>query len=760
MNVAPKGVLSLNFLRSAYPFQIQPTISIPDHSINAQMGNAVELDGVVPDPIAGGLYAQPQFIPHNQVFADASLIDNDAYVDGDLPTWTWDDDSTFDGVGQCFLAKHWGHQTIDFVWNSGSSPASTDLHLHRVIEDEEDYLQGFIAVISRSVYNKLPSGSNAYYDVRWVIDGDHYSVRVDGGGFAQFRTSPDGSTWKIVAANLKTSLSTMQTMGGSTPQEGQGQIPIEVLLLNGCLQVKFGGQTVPLQYRIRGLLTPAITEVQIDARCWTQIRAELHPLYFATDASMRSNPIGLGFNPDSSTPPRYRITGIRGVVTRESGVPWNVDFPTGASVTVTRVGAIEDSEQQYDLELINPTDFTYNGQDFSKRTVVVVRVTIHVDGIWDVVPADPANVRPIGITETTTFHPGPLTIRQTLDFELQNLSGAWSGQAGNIAVQLQLGYANPSTAYFPRFTGMCGNYEYDRPATNRARISFHCTDLLTMLEEQTDWTPPLMDGWNHYYAIAHLAQYAGISLDQMAFAALVPEDPFSSAGADPAPYFLPLGDGMRPWTPRNREMNVLALMDYIRKASSYMLFFDAQGFLRYEPWIPPELAPQKRLFTEGTTGISGEGLTEYFRMTLRSSVDDVRNVIVLLGIDAFDPRWSLLIEKREDTASIFAAPGFEPKNYIGYRKPFVWTDARFADPDFAAEAADRLYQILRIPGLDLTFECWMQPDLYPMEVIYIEEPTSGATGVPFYILSITNHWSYDDSGKQTIRSTIRGRFLL
>lgn len=762
MVLEPIGQLLLAPLRSAYPFQLQPTISLPDFLVNTIGGNAVSLVNMVADPVIAGVHAQPVLVPHNQRIASGGGItprDNNAYLDSGMPDWLWDSTSSVSGSTvscQCFRGRFFGQQNLSFAWNDSTSPTGATFNLKRTLSasNPDDRIMGFTVFISRTVFNRVPSGGTASYEFQWEVQTTLYSVLVSTAAGIVFRRSTDGGvTWKNITSNLKGGGNPATLLGNSSPEN---PLVFQVILMNGMMQIRLGALSVPYPYKV-GILATRISKVNVLANTFTQCGVDVYPLYWSTVSQLRSNPLALGFNPDASTPPYYYVAGSNGVTRVSSGG----SIPNGtSSISVTRVGLVTDAEQSYDLQITNHSDLTYNTVNYSKTTAWVNRVVIHVDGRWAAAASAPAAAIPKWIRESTRFDPNGLTIRQHIQFGLDNFYGQWGGQAGNIAVQLNLGYAAPPAGIFPRFTGMCGNYTFERPSTQAGTVTFECCDLLQMLEDQILFAPPLMDGWNHYYAMAYLAQLAGISLSQMAFAALVPSNPFAAAPGDPTPYFLPLGDGMRPWTPRDRENSVLALSNYIRKPAGFLLFFDAQGFLRYEPWIPPSLAPQVKLFTEGPTGTDGENLTEYFHMTLRSSIDDVRNQVLLIGINPYDARWSLLIAKREDTQSIYAAPGSEPKNYVGYKKPFVWTDARFADPAFASDSATRIFQMLRIPGLEVTFETWMQPQIYVMDVVYINEHKSGVSGVPFYVMGTDVDWSYQGDGKPRFRTTISGRFLL
>lgn len=756
------GQLTLENFRTAYPFQTQPTIQIPDITMLAALGNSVDQQNFVADQAAGCGYAQPVWVPHDQRLSAGTVKDNDAYISTDQPDWIWDNAGTSWHAtvkAQCFKAKAWGYQTLDFTWPSTSSPAPATVTLQKVMATEATRQQGFIAWVSRVVYNSVPSGVEAIWEVQWLIDTTLYSVRVSNVKGVKLRYSTDaGVTWHDILSNFKHTLTDQQVLGNAPASEGQNRIPIKVLLLNDVLQVSVGGGAVPVALPLT-LTTPLITKVIATATCFTQFNCEIHPIYFSAQGTMRSNFLTLGFPPNAGTPPSYYVAGSTTVTKLASGGSWAVTFPASRTIKVTRTGLVTDQDQQYDLEINGPTDGTYRGINYTFKTAVVTRVSVHVDGLWAVASSGPVNVVPKEVREHISLDLQNYTIRQRVTFTLDNIYGQWAGQAGNIACQLKLGLASPAVGMFTRFTGMCGTYRFNRPATNQATITFEAQDLMSVLAEQEIWAPPLMDGWNHYYAMAFLAQYAGFTLSQMAFNYLVPSDPYSSTSYDTAPYFLPFGDGMRPWTPRSRESTVLQLMNYVRKPTGFMLYVDAQGYLRYEKWVPPSVAAIKKVFTEGPSGSGGSNLSEYFDFNLSSSVEQVRNQIVLVGIDPYDPRWSVRVLKKEDTASIYAAAGFEPKNYIGYKKPFVWTDSRFANAAFQVEAANRLYEMLRIPGLDARITSWLQPHLFPMDVVYCEESRSGSTGVPFYLTEIENYWGYQGQ-KEIMRSTLNGKFIV
>ena len=636
-------------------------------------------------------------------------------------------------------------------------------------------MQGFLAAVTRRVAPAVDSSTETWYRVWWAIGAAYYGLLVGGGGaYAKLQRSDDsGATWSDVASYLK--------MGGSVldaVQSSENPVPIEVLLINGTLTVGLGSQTQPLSIAVPGLSAldePVITQVRVTAGAFTVFGCQIHPLQFVAAGSMISAPVSLGFSP--ATAPYYTIYGSTGAFNHASGDAQTLTFPSQAALTVTQAGSTDDVDQVYRLDLANPSATvntstdpehphfvakTYQGRQYASLTAVCTRVSVNVDGIWIREPAMPAGVIPKSLTEHISFDANALTVSHTLDFVVDN----WYGQAmplawtGNKAVALTLGYAQPATVQFPRFMGMALNYGFSRPSGNRSVLHVHCVDQMVLFEEPIA-APPDMDGWNHYYAMAFLGQKAGFTLDQMAFAALVPSDPFSAAAGDPEPYYLPMGSGMNPWTPRNRNLPLRELADYIRKPTGFLLYIDSQGYLRYEQWLPNFPGVPKQVFTESATGLDGENLSEFLPdFNLDVDLTEVRNRVLLIGVDAYGEQgWSPLVCKREDMPSIYADPGSEPFNYVGYPRTFLWEDYRFATPAYASTSADRLIAMLRWPGIRPRWRSWLQPQLYPMDWVALQESRTGGGLLPFYITDQVNTWGVNPDGTQTIESQFAGRFV-
>ena len=87
-------------------------------------------------------------------------------------------------------------------------------------------------------------------------------------------------------------------------------------------------------------------------------------------------------------------------------------------------------------------------------------------------------------------------------------------------------------------------------------------------------------------------------------------------------------------------------------------------------------------------------------------------------------------------------------------------DPRFANVPFSRKAALKLFAYMRQPNYTFTLKAHLQHDLYPLDVIYINDTKMGLGNIPFYIMSITNVLSVANApGPIEQYSMIQARFL-
>ena len=194
-----------------------------------------------------------------------------------------------------------------------------------------------------------------------------------------------------------------------------------------------------------------------------------------------------------------------------------------------------------------------------------------------------------------------------------------------------------------------------------------------------------------------------------------------------------MGIGANPWTPIYNNIKVGELLAMIQQTTGYVMYCDAMGNYQYEPFLrsTPAGVP-KRVFRTRDIMDTNLGLVQYAAERVTFSTKDVRNKIGLLGIDAYGPgALDPILKKFEDSASISSAVGSQPINYVGFPQTFFWIDSRFVSYPFALASAQRIYDMLRQPTIEVTFQCTGgQPDLYVMDWIVMEHWRSGLTGFP------------------------------
>ena len=495
------------------------------------------------------------------------------------------------------------------------------------------------------------------------------------------------------------------------------------------------------------ILDPRIEEVEVVATGYSQFACSIHPVRYVKQGYFVRAPFQTGFVPLPATLAGFTVHTDAEVGGALDGATYNPLLVPGAAVKpfinlTGTVGFYEMDLVGADKDLADAQDFeSYLNEEYAEDTPVLTRITTRFAGITEVpgnsyisIPLGLGGQHPVkSITETIAFDPGALTIRHSASVTLDNFYGVGVlssqigvGAFGNVGVGIRLGYSHQQALVtdggigFPRFWGFSPRRTFTtEPGGGAATMTLDCTDQMAQLAEVMVAAPADLDGHNHYWAMAYLAQLAGIPLSKMFFASLVPSDPYGASALDTNPYFLPMGAGMHPWTPVNRTMSVLALMDQVRKTTGYLLYFDAYGALHYEPFLPifNWLLGPRRIFSPvpsatATARDATGGLTEIWDLQVSSDVSEVKNQTLLVGIDS-EKSWGVIASKLEDSASISSPAGSQPVNYKGYKAPFIWMDSRFANEGFALRSSYRLYYWLRQPAITVTFTCWAQPDLFP-----------------------------------------------
>jgi len=526
-----------------------------------------------------------------------------------------------------------------------------------------------------------------------------------------------------------------------------------------------------------GILEPRIGKVTLSVKGFSQYSFSLHPMRFANNFSYTSIQQQLGFTPSVTTPPTFDLHMHADIAKNlDSGETHTCKHIPTAQVTLTDEHLAGSQISQYSLSCVSTeTPFAYAGINTVRYTPGIERISIRYAGITELDPPDEEtyNIFAVGegqngcaeylvsVTEESSFDFGGMRVHQNLGATFNNYSGIQQFAqdtgvrgAGNIALCWRWGYKHSEgingqegpawwsteeePVYGPgwgRLYGFCDTYAFSG-TTGRYSLTLQGKSMMARLDDTVFHAPPNMDGWNHYRAVYTLLSMAGIPDSRIGFMTEVPDDPYGLEATDPdfdtGGYFLPVGVGSNPWTPIARSMTVGQLMGMIQQVTQFILYVDDLGIWRYEPFMRDATGNPKRIFREYYPYDSNQGLTQMWDVNVTISTADVRNEVILVGIDAYNPLTFLdpIFAAERDELSINANPSQQPANYIGWKKNFAMTDSRFATAEFAKKTAKRLFDTMRQPAVIVTFSCWGQPDIYPMDFIGVEYQRSGLSGFP------------------------------
>lgn len=788
-----RGRLYVGDMLTTFPLQVQPQISIPDYMTAVAAFARRDAGDMAYEPSVGLAYPREVLVPHNQkISAAVTIVDNNAHLLSSAPDFTW---ATFSVSGatshiQMFRDRTgYGNQIIDV--RCADIASAPDLTLNAATGTGRSD-QGFRFQWNRGMFtwHSASLGSPPYLNLYFKVNTStetEYSIQMSPGRPTRILRSVDGgSSYIPIHQTIENDSALAQVGGNNSRLRGAEFNTLKVRILGNKCVINMPGAE-PITFTVTSPKAdadssdpevasthPVITQITLKAKGFTHLSFACHPVKFLQAATMRSNPLQLGFAPDVSTPPRYVIHTDSAAKSRNSGQTWTPGYPSGATVTVTTVSGTETlAAPSYDLDIDNGTTAgTYQGEDYVDKTLTISRVTMRVDGIVENNATTPVELpfeqgtpkAPVEVIEQWLFDPSKLRASHTLRVTFSNRQG-WEyfrqitgiAGSGNFAVGLDLGYTHwPGD--IARFTGFCHTIETSDAPNNERYVTLVCVDRLQQLDDAYTFAPPNYDGWNHYAAVAELMMIAGIALSDMAFLDMIPSDPFESTPSDTDPYYLPTPPGFRPWSPINRNLPVAEIIASIQKLTGFCIFVDNVGRLHYEPFVQDTLPAPKAIFKPVAS--SPGDIQEAMSARTRTSTMNVRNKVTLIGFDPFRPNESFIFRQKTDDDSISSVPPNQPFNFIGYPKRMLWMDARFANEDFATAAIDRLYKLVRQPEYTLDLESWMQPNIFPTDVVYWDDKGStGSAEVPFYVFGITNILSTMNKKKVIMRSYLNGRYF-
>ena len=199
-------------------------------------------------------------------------------------------------------------------------------------------------------------------------------------------------------------------------------------------------------------------------------------------------------------------------------------------------------------------------------------------------------------------------------------------------------------------------------------------------------------------------------------------------------------------------------MQKLQRYVGYLLYFDANGYLRFYEYVPDNPGPFKKQFTlAGSFNGDRPNLDEMFAVARTRDLRGVRNDMTVIGIDP--ETWKPIVARAADSDSIY---NIYAQNYLGYRSAMVWADNMFVSEDYAQQAVDSIFPLVRLPQDTMTLQGWLQPDLFPLDVIGAAEPYAAPELKPYWVTSINNRFQVDDRGmimQQSPTCTINAQWL-
>jgi hypothetical protein len=128
----------------------------------------------------------------------------------------------------------------------------------------------------------------------------------------------------------------------------------------------------------------------------------------------------------------------------------------------------------------------------------------------------------------------------------------------------------------------------------------------------------------------------------------------------------------------------------------------------------------------------GGGLEGCWNLRGYKDHGEVRNVNITIGMRAFT-KYEPIVYKWEDADSIYDPNAF---NFLGYPANSVQMDSQFAVDEYAYRASVDLHRVQRMPGAGVILETWLQPDMFPLDMIMVQSKRAGTYGLRYMITSV------------------------
>lgn len=331
------------------------------------------------------------------------------------------------------------------------------------------------------------------------------------------------------------------------------------------------------------------------------------------------------------------------------------------------------------------------------------------------------------------------------------------------------------------FEGFVVKRSYSRGGPTQSTCTLACEDRSKQLKETFAVNLPIYDGWCHLAVIYDLAREAGFDDDEILFfedpltgsrttiRSMLVGDPSSRAEGcfDGHVESFPQGSNFRgglnlpgafihqtlPLAPLHEAPNFMFqmgsslwdCMQQVRQHSFWYLFCNTNGNLIYSP-------PARMIKDRGKKFVEVDVRKDFneFQRTLSADFDtaEQRNAVIVWGLIPTEdgrgnPTWApdVHVRKEKDWPRNVGDPSYYPwLRWVLMRNP------KWNDHERNRAIADETFRRVRREKIFGVFGAWGQPELFPYEVITLDEGQAGETGVngrKFIVTSITHNLNAD-----------------
>ena len=619
--------------------------------------------------------------------------------------------------------------------------------------------------------------STIYYTLQMPIGSPAYVSRTDSSG-----------TSILGAINPTDRSHSLQQ-----PWLTEAPVDVNVWFIGGVMQISIGSTLTPWSNPEVAPMSDedsryawGITEFSLSAENFDVFRFSLHPTKFASlvpgvgETPLISSKIQLPFVPDISTPASFRIHYTPNPSIdpdRNRGLNTTGMTPPGSAATVSidkNPNNTYSQQLSYDLFFANVFSVQpsigivgspgyWQGKQFSDFTSAVYSVSFGYEPIIYQRTPLPQEMPPEEITVNWDFSFENLMITSSAELVYDNFTGAigpYFDMEGHLSCTIEMGVVdnNGNGGTEQIFTGIANaQFTENNSVGGVSKVSLQCADCWLPFNTPL-WNIPYLDYMNVYYVAYLIGQMGGVTRDRMTFSAYIPDDPYGVTPGDflvdgnyTNTYFMPgsvSGTALTRVTPG--ENKITAILKICHDLG-FITYFDQYANWHFDRWETVIASYDSSTIISDFYDYATNDASEIWQMSYVGHLRDTRNSVNLIGVNQ---EYRLLSTQAIDP---FMFTEGQP-SFQGFVKASYVSDPKYVNPQFADTAARNKLSYQRWPTRMVTFTTAFPVSgaLFPLDVVRINYPRSGANGKAFLVYGLTYH-----QVKGKIPSmTVRGRWYL